>query len=387
MENPVCLFERGKRHTGFLFSEGGFMKALLIAISLMLALTACVHPASATYDARVIAGYQGHAPDTHASIAQAIAAAPVNAVKPYRIHIAPGGYYEKIVIDKPHIHLVGSGSDKTRIYYDAYAGQETAPEKTWGTRESATLILRAADVHLYDLTIENSFDFLRNDALHHDDPQKIRHAQAVALTLDHGSDRTLVRNVALLGYQDTLFTDSGRVWFDRSLIAGNVDFIFGAGNALFTDSEIRTRIRGRDILPVGYVTAPSTQIAREYGLTFIRCRLTREAGVPDQSTYLGRPWHPTTQFADGRYADPNAIGKAVFMDSYLDAHIADAGWHSMGGTAKDGSRVTFQPEDARFHEARNHGPGAQLNRQRRQLSADELALYEISRILGDWQPW
>ena len=55
-----------------------------------------------------------------------------------------------------------------------------------------------------------------------------------------GSDTFFARDIALLGYQDTLYVNSGRSWFDRSLIAGNVDYIFGKGNALFTHSEIKT---------------------------------------------------------------------------------------------------------------------------------------------------
>jgi pectinesterase len=359
-------------------------KLLLLLVLLVLALTSCAHREDSVYQAHVMANYAGSSSNIFSTIAAALAAAPEAANAPYRIYVGPGDYYEKLVIDKPHIHLIGAGRDQTRIYFDAYAGLERAPGVTWGTRDSATLTVRAADVHLSRLTLENSFDFLANDALVNDDPQKIRHSQAVALTIDKGSDKFFAQDIALLGYQDTLFVDAGRSWFDRSLIAGNVDFIFGAGNALFTDSEIRTRVRGSDQTPVGYVTAPSTQITQEYGFTFLRCQLTREAGVPDNSTYLGRPWHPTTQFADGRYADPNAIGKAVFIESMLDAHIAHAGWHSMGGTAKDGSRMEFMPEDARFFEAASYGPGAVHNASRRQVSAQDQPEYAPNKLMSDW---
>src|SRR5690606_5648055 len=164
-----------------------------------------------------------------------------------------------------------------RLYFDAYAGQEYIAGKTWGTRGSGTVIVQAEDIQFHRLTIENSFDFLKNDALEKDHPQKIRGTQGVALYLSKGSDRVLVRDVKLLAYQDTLFVDAGRAWFDQTYIAGNVDFIFGAGNALFTDSDIVTRNRGQQHFPHGYITAPSTQISSQYGLTFIDCRLSREA--------------------------------------------------------------------------------------------------------------
>lgn len=323
------------------------------------------------------------------SIQAALDAAPTSGGL-YRIHIAAGDYYEKIIIAKPNIHLIGADKNTTRIYYNAYAGQQsTDPGAThgqiWGTSGSATLIIRAANIYLQQLTIENTFDFLSNDALASDDTKRIANTQAVALFLDAGSDRVLVRDTRLLGYQDTLFVNAGRSWFDNSFIAGNVDFIFGKGNALFTDSEIHTLGRGKASNPHGYLVAPSTQITDEFGLTFIDCKLTRAEFVPDNSVPLGRPWHPTTQFADGRYADPNAIGKAVFINTWMDSHITLDGWYSMNGTAKDGTKIPFLPEDSRFFEFNSSGSGAVINRKRRQLSDAEAKNYTREKILGDWQ--
>lgn len=325
------------------------------------------------------------------TIQAALDAAPTTAKKPYRIYIRQGDYYEKIIIAKPNIQLIGADKNNTRIYYNAYAGQqstETGATKgqIWGTPGSATMIIRAANIHIQQLTIENTFDFIANDALTNDDPKRITNTQAVALHLDNGSDRFLARAVRLLGHQDTLFVNAGRSWFDKSLIAGNVDFIFGKGNALFTHSEIKTLGRGKTSAPHAYLVAPSTHITSEYGLTFIDCILTRNQFVPDNSTPLGRPWHPTTQFADGRYADPNAIGKAVFINTWMDAHITSDGWYAMSGIAKDGSKIKFLPNDSRFFEYKNKGPGAVVNNQRRQLTDDELKNYTREKILGDWKP-
>lgn len=324
------------------------------------------------------------------TIQAALDAAPSFSSRPYRIFIKPGQYFEKIIISKPNIKLVGSDKNASRIFYNAYAGQQSTDVgatsgQIWGTSGSATIIIRAVKVELHHLTIENSFDFLSNDKLDANSPKRITHTQAVALHLDKGSDEFIARDIRILGYQDTVFINSGRSWFDKSVIAGNVDFIFGSGNSVFTESEIKTLSRGKSDLPAGYLVAPSTNINQEFGFTFINCRLTREPSVPDNSTYLGRPWHPTTQFSDGRYADPNAIGKAVFINTWMDAHIANDGWQSMSGTAKDGTKVPFLPEDARFFEYNSHGPGAQINYKRRQLNDDEAKKYSFKNIIGDWK--
>lgn len=357
---------------------------LILYLVVMAALVSCTSAgSSASYDARV--DQDTHSQAFH-SLQAAIDAAPDNAAKPYRIYVAPGIYREKLYLAKSNMQLLGAGQDKTRLIYDDYAGKVAASNKTLNTPGSATLTITGSNIRLENLSIENRFDFLANDVLPADDPKRISGSQAVALFIEAPADRVLVRRVRLLGYQDTLFVNAGRSWFDQVLVAGNVDFIFGKGNALFTHSEIKTLARGKPGNPHGYITAPSTQISSEFGLTFIDCKLTRDASVADNSVPLGRPWHPTTQFDDGRYADPNAVGKTVFINSWMDGHITRDGWYSMSGSTKQGGRQAFLPEDARFFEFGSKGPGAAGTNKRRQLTRAQVKGYSIKSILGDWQP-
>lgn len=279
------------------------------------------------------------------------------------ITIAPGTYREKPVVRRGRVRIAGAGADRTRIVFDAVA--QTAGRydpANWGTPGSATLTIHASDVVVRDLSVENAFDYLANDALPEGDPKKIGNSQGVALLLDTDSDRVQFDGVWLLGYQDTLFTRGRRAWFRRGIVAGNVDFIFGSGMLLIEDSEIRSRRRAGPT-PAGefasFIAAPSTPLSQPIGIVISRSRLTREAGVENGSVALARPWHPTTRFADGRYADPNAVGQASFLDCWMDAHIHPEHWTSMAGTARDGTKTAiFRPEDLRFAERGSRGPGA-----------------------------
>ncbi|WP_159084287.1 pectinesterase family protein [Saccharobesus litoralis] len=340
---------------------------------------------------------QHHAPNnipTFTTIAAALEAAPTNAaIQPptrHIIFISAGDYYEKLTVSKPNIALVGAGKAKTRIHYDVYAGlKRPNADKKWGTFDSATLKVDHLNFYAENLTIENSYDYPANDKLAKTDPLKQRHSQAVALTLGAGAHRAVFNNVAIKGYQDTVFVDGGINYFYQSDIYGHVDFIFGRGNALFEQSNIinRRRFAPQQLKYTGYVTAPSTYIKQEFGFTFKNCRFEREAGVPDYSVPLGRPWHPTTTFKDGRYADPRAIGKTVVLNSYLDKHISLDGWSSMKGTSRiKGQKDVFMPESARFFEYNNTGPGANITDKRRQLSAEQAKLYSNKNILSGWQP-
>lgn len=280
-----------------------------------------------------------------------------------RLDVAAGNYYEKPVIHRARTEIRGEGADRTRLYYDAVA--QTAGHfhrDNWGTPGSATLTIDANQVTVSGLTVENSYDFLANDALPDSDPRKIANPQAVAVLADIHSDRVVFTHSALVGFQDTFFANGKRVLIRNSLISGNIDFIFGNGEVLIEDSTIRSRRRAGALAPnefQSFVVAPSTPLSQPIGIVVYRSRLTHEDGVPDGSVALGRPWHPTTTFADGRYADPNAVGQASFIDCYMDAHIRQDHWTEMAGTAHDGTKTArFLPEDARFSEQGSTGPGA-----------------------------
>lgn len=327
---------------------------------------------------------------TYATLADALAAAPAASPRPWTIAIGAGDYREKLTITKPNIHLVGLGTDKTRLIFNAYAGQKKPDsDEHWGTLGSATLTVKAEGFAARHLTIANDFDFLDNDGRDPESANRVGASQAVALFLSHGADKSLFYDVALTGYQDTLFADAGRSLFSHCSISGNVDFIFGGGTALFESCDIISRPRANaHILPAGFVVAPCTAKDQRFGLIFNQCHLKKERDdQPPGSHYLGRPWHPTRDFPDGRYADPHAIGQAAFLHCTLDDHIATDGWTSMSGLAPDGQRKWFQPlEDARFFEYQSLGPGAQINGHRPQLSDADAADYTLEHILGDWHP-
>ncbi|MFO1390295.1 pectinesterase family protein [Cellvibrio sp.] len=365
----------------------------LIIVLMTLLLSACntsehLTKSEADYDA--VVGGDGH--NAFPSLQAAIDAAPKDETVHYRILVKPGRYKEKVNILRSNVTIKGDKATNTLLYFDAYAGNSRHYRADkWGTPGSATLSINATDVSISDITIENTFDYLTNDAKQASkDPSAISESQAVAVLLDTASDRVSFNRVVLNGYQDTFFANGYRAYFRESTISGNVDFIFGKGTVVFEKSKIVTRPRNSPFSAgeiQSFVTAPSTDITSAHGLTFINCVLTREQGVPDRSITLGRPWHPTTTFPDGRYADPKAIGKTVFINTFMDRHINEDGWSSMPGTARDGTKtLIFTPDKSRFYEYKSTGPGAAVNAKRPQISKEEVANYSVAKILGDWHP-
>jgi pectinesterase len=318
-----------------------------------------------------------------ASLADALAAAPRTGG--CRIWLARGDWVGQSVIDVPGVSLTGEDRRATRIVFTAASGMTAPDGKRYGTYRTATLKVVAPGFTARDLTIANDFDGIAEmrksgPRLLSDDPAG---PQAVALMLAEASDDVRLTRVDIHSHQDSFFPDAGRTALHDCTVSGSYDFIFGAGTAVFDGCEIRSRLRPDAAQVTGYIAAPSTLRERRIGLLFRRCRLTRDRGVPDGSVYLARPWRPSKRFPDGQYGNPDAAGMAAFVDCWMDAHIAPAGWTEMWYTDRTGNpRHMLQPEEARFGEVGSTGPGARGPRRLPPLPRAEAAALRAAPQAG-----
>jgi polygalacturonase len=292
------------------------------------------------------------------SVQQAVDAAPSDGAT---IRIAHGTYRESISIGKPNMRLVGSGQDssQTLIVFDKSAGT------SGGTLHSATVNVTGDDFAAENLTIQND-----GNATH---PQLPAGSQALALLVT--GDRAVLRNVRLLGNQDTLYAGSrncspdgepctpARQYFEHCYIAGNVDFVFGDGKAVFDDCEIHSTEHNG-----GFITAQAKHYpAEDSGFVFRDCRLTAEPGVT--GVFLGRPWRP--------YAS------VIFLNTEMGGFLAPAGWREWH------PGETHSLETAYYAEYHSTGPGAQPEQREplsHQLTDAQAAQYATTTFLNGWNP-
>ncbi len=276
------------------------------------------------------------------TIQMAIDHAPfVSANQRLIIEIRPGTYKERLVLpqDRPRTTFLGRDA-ATTIITAAMSAKEAG-----GTFLSSTVDVQGTEFHAENVTFENTFGV---------------GSQAVAIMIH--SDRAEFRKCRFLGWQDTLYVASGRMYFRDCYIEGHVDFIFGNAAAVFDRCDVHSK-------GDGYLTAVNrTSAAEPTGYVFYKCKLTGEHQT--KGSFLGRPWRP--------YA------RVVYIDCEMGDFIRPAGWDNWNSTANEAT--------AWYGEIGSTGPGAKPGdrvKWSRQLTPAEAAPFMPDVFLrgsDDWRP-
>lgn len=264
--------------------------------------------------------------------------------KPWTIYVKAGTYKELVYVqrEKRFVHLVGGSADRTVITYDLNAGLTGLDGKQIGTFRTPTAVIDADDFTVENMTFENSAG-----------PK----GQALAVRVE--GDRVVFRNCRFLGWQDTVFVNRGRHYFESCYIAGHVDFIFGGATCFFEKCHIHCRGNG-------YITAASTQDHQPYGFVFSNCRITGES--PDVRTYLGRPWR--------------LFASVTFLNTEMSEVVRPVGWHNWDKPERE--------KTVRYAEFNSKGAGG-VTKERvawsKQLAAAEAKAITVEKVLSGTDGW
>lgn len=301
------------------------------------------------------------------SVQAAIDKVPTEGTKRWVIHIQPGTYRGPLCIkDKAPIALIGSVLDASAVVLvdNRFSGkpkaEQEAAQPCWpelgktsiGTSGSTSVLVQSNDVQLISLTIANdAMDGVRRGEAYPPGVGESGGAQAVALTL--AGDRIQLDNVRLLGHQDTLYVKRrtpeapARQLIRHSLIAGDVDFIFGNATLVVEHSTLLTRANRRTPGHGGIILAPSTAPDMAQGFLVTHSRLVGEPGIAPGATALGRAWDAGVK-AGTWVAGSSPNGMAVVRDSEIGAHIGP--WNAST------SRRPFDATTHRLSEFNNSQP-------------------------------
>lgn len=278
------------------------------------------------------------------TIQEAVMSVPAgSAERPVVIHVKPGTYMELVYIqrEKRFFRLIGEDASTTLITFNLNANMIDLDGKPIGTFRTPTAIIDADDFIAENITFENSAGPV---------------GQALAIRVD--GDRAIFRRCRFLGWQDTIFLNRGRQYFEDCYIAGHVDFIFGAATAFFERCHIHC-------LRSGYITAASTRQDDHYGFVFSNCKITGEADV---KTYLGRPWRD--------------FSNVIYLKTEMSSVVRPEGWQNWNLPARE--------KTARYAEFSSYGPGANVKARvswSRQLARSEGKAITLKRVLAGSDGW
>ncbi len=145
--------------------------------------------------------------------------------------------------------------------------------------------------------------------------------------------RLIATNMNFLSTQDTVQV-KGWVWIYNSLIAGDVDYIWGSPFAVALENdELRTVVDTSAPTSGGYVF--QARSAKGFpGFVVLNSSVTADAGVPAGSTYLARSGgllqsagYCTTPFTSGSLANANIYcDNVAYINTKMGTNVAAAGW-------------------------------------------------------------
>ena len=292
----------------------------------------------------------------------------------------PNGTYDLgetvlTTISKNNISLIGQSMEGVIIKNAPDAAKESI-DKT------ATLKINknVEGTYLQDLTIQNALDYYKNN-----------NGRAVCLW-DQGK-KTICKNVKLLSYQDTYYSNLvGAVkYFEDCEIHGTVDFICGDGSVYFKNNVLVAEQRNKDGGGSDALTASNADV-NDRGYVFESCTVKYAPNIQGNLPVIsfGRAWNnaPKTIFLNtvlddsngalNMYKDANAQKDKISRWTLGAMNALPYKFGEFNSVDKNGAVVSPASNEVTFVLGTNEKTMETI------LTADEAAIYTMDYTLGDW---
>lgn len=274
----------------------------------------------------------------------------------YRIYLHNGTYDLGnrclTAISANNISIIGQSEDGVVIV------NHPAAE---GIGVTATLFNSSTGLYLQDITLQNAYDY--------------KGTTGRAVCLQDKGDKTIAKNVKLLSFQDTYYSNksTSRFYWEDSEIHGTVDFLCGGGDVYYNRVNLVLENRSGNV-----IAAPNGQL--KYGYVFLDCEINAVAGAEstvNNAFTLGRPW--------------GAECRAQYINTRMNVLPTAAGWAEMGGnkplvfaeynsTDKNGTQINLKSRKTTFD------GGTQASAILTKAQADELSIDNVMGGADGWNP-
>ena len=290
----------------------------------------------------------------------------------------PNGVYdlgEKVLtkIAKDNIAIIGESMEGTII--------KNAPDfRNEGIGTTATILIpkNITNTYLQDLTLQNALDYYGAiDA---------GQGGGRAVVLQDQGTKTICKNVKLLSYQDTYYSNlPGAVkYFADCEIHGTVDFICGDGSVYFENNLLFAEKRNRNGSGSDALTAANNP-ATDKGYVFANCTIQSEC----PSVSLGRAWNGKPSVAFINTLVDYSAGEFTFEGNGIQRWTKDlmnsGAWPLFGEFnthLEDGTVLTPNSNVVTFVDKKvNPNETREIETV---LTADQAAAYTMEYTLGEW---
>lgn len=258
-----------------------------------------------------------------------------------------------------NISLIGESMENTII--------KNAPDlENEGIGTTATFLVTGKNTYFQDLTLQNALDYYGAGAA----------GRAVCLQ-DKGS-RTICKNVKMLSYQDTYYSNANsQFYWETSEIHGTVDFICGGGDVFFNKCLLVGESRKADSKN-GEVTltAPYTDASNKFGYVFDGCTIENKAAKFN----FGHAWGgvPRLAFLNTTLNQPNEIAAARFTAGGM--NVPADKFVEYNSVDKDNNVVSPESNVVKFTKDKL------TNEMETILTAEQAAEYALDKVFPDWTP-
>ena len=303
------------------------------------------------------------------TIQGAIEHVPSTSTKRITILVAPGDYFEYVVVkNRPLVTLRGDGANPAATRLACLVNNNVynlPPSSSHLGARGVFCIDGSPDFVMDNLTVQNL--------------TAKGGSQAEAVVTRPGSPRCIFNNLRLLSFQDTnLIAD---VFVKDSYVEGDVDFMWGGGTVFYQNCELRA-------MNNGYYAQYRTSAAVIYGGIYVNCRFTAKSGLGANTQVLNRI-NPVDY--------PHA--QMVLVDCAVGPHVKANPWQLDGGaiTAPTLRVWEYQSTDLAGNllnvsgrptfNAMATGVGGSTVLPNQQIDAATAAFLSVpSNIFGGWTP-
>ena len=254
-----------------------------------------------------------------------------------------------------NISIIGQSMDGTII--------RNHPEAE-GIGVTATFLITGKNAYLQDITLHNAYPYTNTTGR--------------AVCLQDKGERTICKNVKMLSYQDTYYSNANKQFYwETSEIHGVVDFLCGGGDVFYNKCKLVLESRtGNPKEGDITIAAPYTDASNKFGYVLNECEIENLG----KSFNFGRAWGgvPRLAYINTTLNQPDEISATRFTAAGM--NVAANKFVEFNSVDKDGNVVSPATNIVKFTKDNA------VNEMETILTAAQAAEYSLDKVFTDWTP-